>query len=65
MSVTSGIVSHGRIDRKGAKTFLGGWLESEADEYRFDPHNRDHRTLVRQYRVTAQRAVSQALAEYV
>jgi len=58
-------VSHGKIDKKGAKAFLARCLESEADEYRFDPHNRNHRMLVRQYRVTAQRAVSQALAEYV
>jgi hypothetical protein len=57
-------VSHGRITRAKAKGFLAMAL-GHAAEYRYDPHNRDHRELVHQYRVLAQRAVVQELNHYV
>jgi hypothetical protein len=57
-------VSHGRITKTKAKAFLAKAL-GQAAEYRFDPHNRDHRALIRKYRVLAQRAAVQELSKYV
>jgi hypothetical protein len=57
-------VSHGQITGKKAKAFLAPRL-GDAAEYRYDPHNRQHRILVAQYRLLAQRAVVQELSKYV
>ena len=43
-------VSHGRITSHKARSFLERVLGYTAAEYRYDPHDRKHRVLVRQYR---------------
>jgi hypothetical protein len=58
-------VSHGQITKPKAKAFLAKELGQASAEYRYNPHDREHRLLVRRFRLLARRAAVQELCSYL